>query len=89
MKIMKWALAICTCYSALRFQRPCKPKNTKTELILLNVHMDLKQYDEAIVATFKLFRYDSGLTFEYPDAVRGIYVTGHSAGGARFESLLN
>ncbi|MDK2986367.1 MAG: hypothetical protein PWQ96_2011, partial [Clostridia bacterium] len=26
--------------------------------------------------------------FEYPDAVRGIYVTGHSAGGARFEKLL-
>lgn len=26
--------------------------------------------------------------FEYPDAVRGIYVTGHSAGGARFSDLL-
>ncbi|KKM11555.1 GTP-binding protein [Clostridiales bacterium PH28_bin88] len=26
--------------------------------------------------------------FTYPDAVRGIYVTGHSAGGARFEKLL-
>jgi hypothetical protein len=30
----------------------------------------------------------SPFTFEYPDAVRGIYVTGHSAGGARFERLL-
>ena len=30
------------------------------------------------------FLYDSGLTFEYPDAIRGIYVTGHSAGGSRF-----
>lgn len=36
-----------------------------------------------------LFTYQSGLTFEYPDAVRGIYVTGPSAGGSRFESLLN
>ncbi|MRX73614.1 GTP-binding protein [Bacillus lacus] len=35
------------------------------------------------------FIYDSGLTFEYPDAVRGIYVTGHSAGGERFSQLLN
>ena len=35
------------------------------------------------------FTYDSGLTFEYPDAVRGIYVTGHSAGGSRFESLVD
>ncbi|MFD1639310.1 putative glycoside hydrolase [Evansella tamaricis] len=34
------------------------------------------------------FTFHSGFTFEYPDAVRGIFVTGHSAGGARFESLL-
>lgn len=34
------------------------------------------------------FTYDSGLNFKYPDAVRGIYVTGPSAGGSRFESLL-
>lgn len=30
----------------------------------------------------------SPFTFEYPDAVRGIYVTGHSAGGSRFERLI-
>ncbi|WP_117149596.1 putative glycoside hydrolase [Paraliobacillus zengyii] len=35
------------------------------------------------------FSYDSGLTFTYPDAVRGIYVTGHSAGGSRFNTLLD
>src|SRR5699024_886367 len=35
------------------------------------------------------FTYDSGYHFEYPDAVRGLYVTGHSAGGARFDTLLN
>ncbi|KKB38121.1 putative glycoside hydrolase [Bacillus thermotolerans] len=34
------------------------------------------------------FQYDSGLEFEYPDAVRGIYVTGHSAGGPRFDELM-
>lgn len=33
------------------------------------------------------FTYDSGLSFTYPDAVRGIYVTGHSAGGSRFNEL--
>lgn len=27
------------------------------------------------------FMYDSGLSFAYPDAVRGLYVTGHVAGG--------
>ena len=34
------------------------------------------------------FAFDSGFTFEYPDAVRGVYVTAHSAGGARFENLV-
>ncbi|WP_442857121.1 putative glycoside hydrolase [Bacillus sp. FJAT-45037] len=35
------------------------------------------------------FVYDSGYTFTYPeDGVRGIYVTGNSAGGERFSSLL-
>ena len=44
--------------------------------------------DEELVATSTLFQYDSGLTFTYPDAVRGVYVTGHSAGGERFNDLL-
>ncbi|MGM7680866.1 putative glycoside hydrolase [Cytobacillus sp. Hm23] len=35
------------------------------------------------------YMFDSGLSFEYPDAVRGIYVTGHSAGGDKFGSLVN
>jgi hypothetical protein len=34
------------------------------------------------------FTFDSGLTFTYPDAIRGVYVTGHSAGGSRFEKLI-
>jgi hypothetical protein len=33
------------------------------------------------------FVFDSGLNFEYPDAIRGIYVTGHSAGGSKFAQL--
>ncbi|KHE66722.1 putative glycoside hydrolase [Halobacillus sp. BBL2006] len=33
------------------------------------------------------FVYDSGFDFEYPDAVRGIYVTGPSAGGAKMSEL--
>ncbi|WP_411955174.1 putative glycoside hydrolase [Alkalibacillus sp. S2W] len=35
------------------------------------------------------FVYDSGLDFEYPENVRGIYVTGHSAGGDRFDELVS
>ncbi|TFB22019.1 GTP-binding protein [Filobacillus milosensis] len=33
--------------------------------------------------------YDSGLNFEYPDAVRGIFLTGHSAGNSKFEGLID
>ncbi|CAM3098948.1 putative glycoside hydrolase [Filibacter tadaridae] len=45
--------------------------------------------DENSVAASALYKYDSGLTFDYPDAVRGVYVTGHSAGGARFAKLVD
>ncbi|WP_130858746.1 putative glycoside hydrolase [Gracilibacillus phocaeensis] len=38
---------------------------------------------------FARFTYDSGYDFEYPDAVRGLYATGNSAGGSRFDSLLD
>ncbi|ADU31159.1 putative glycoside hydrolase [Evansella cellulosilytica] len=39
-----------------------------------------------IVARFVVF--DSGYTFEYPDAVRGIYVTGNTVGVQRFDELI-
>lgn len=36
------------------------------------------------------FTYDSGLNFSYPEeGVKGIYVTGHSAGGDRMDKLIN
>src|SRR5690625_787118 len=50
-------------------------------------HTAIKQIDTDQVIS--RFTFDSGYTFEYPDAVRGIYVTGNSAGGSRFETLLD
>ena len=50
--------------------------------------MDSKRLMQDVVVASTLFRFDSGLTFDYPDAVRGIYVTGHSAGGERFNYLV-
>ena len=47
----------------------------------------IEPFDTAV--TMKRFTYDSGYNFEYPDAVRGIYLTGNSAGGSRFDSLLD
>lgn len=46
------------------------------------------EFSSEVLASSQLFRYSSGLNFEYPDAVRGIFVTGHSAGGGRFDSLI-
>lgn len=34
------------------------------------------------------FEFNSGFQFEYPDAIRGVYVTAHSAGGDRFSQLV-
>ncbi|KYG60231.1 GTP-binding protein [Planococcus maritimus] len=45
--------------------------------------------DTGLLGTSERFRFDSGLTFDYPDAVRGIFVTGNSAGGERFASLVD
>ncbi|MGM8364383.1 putative glycoside hydrolase [Virgibacillus sp. W0181] len=39
--------------------------------------------------SFQRFTYDTGLNFEYPEAVRGIYVTGPSAGGERLGKLID
>lgn len=41
-----------------------------------------------VPATVTRFEFDSGLTFTYPDAVRGIYVSAYSAGGDRFPQLV-
>ncbi|WP_079709166.1 putative glycoside hydrolase [Paraliobacillus ryukyuensis] len=49
--------------------------------------MQLTNYNTS--QSFARFMFDSGLEFTYPDAVRGVYVTGHSAGGSRFEKLIN
>ncbi len=59
--------------------------------IEIGLHKERKTSIQLIDETkqFKFLTYDSGLHFEYPDAVRGIYVTGHSAGGSRFNKLID
>ncbi|KIL47412.1 GTP-binding protein [Jeotgalibacillus campisalis] len=52
-------------------------------------HRELVQTIKEFPDSMPRFVYDSGLSFEYPDAVRGIYVTGHSAGGERFNTLVD
>ncbi|TXC90751.1 GTP-binding protein [Metabacillus litoralis] len=64
--------------------------NTKEEINSKN-HVENKVglQIKSIPESMPRFVYDSGYTFTYPDAVRGIYVTGHSAGGEKFQKLKN
>ena len=69
------------------------PTSVSAEGNLFSESFSPKEYsfqaiDESLVSSSKLFIYDSGLKFAYPDAVRGVYVTGHSAGGSRFNDLV-
>lgn len=47
------------------------------------------ELDSQVLAASNLYAFDSGLDFAYPDAVRGIFVTANSAGGERFDSLID
>ncbi|MBU5468524.1 putative glycoside hydrolase [Virgibacillus sp. MSJ-26] len=53
-------------------------KERKTSLGSIDVNQNIAR-----------FKFNSGYNFEYPDTVRGIYVTGNSAGGERFNSLVD
>ncbi|MFB4162751.1 putative glycoside hydrolase [Alteribacillus sp. JSM 102045] len=59
----------------------------------ITYHKHKKTYDavnKELEENMSRFYYDSGHDFTYPeDGVRGIYVTGHSAGGERFQNLLD
>ncbi|MFA9555813.1 putative glycoside hydrolase [Evansella sp. AB-rgal1] len=60
------------------------------EVLQASVH--LEKMDRVIEKTWPetiaRFVFDSGYTFHYPDAVRGIYVTGHTVNHSRFGELL-
>ncbi|WP_171051653.1 putative glycoside hydrolase [Alteribacter natronophilus] len=47
--------------------------------------LEVREWPERVAR----FGFDSGYTFEYPDAVRGIFVTAHSAGGSRMDTLID
>ncbi len=68
---------------------PVYAESKKGEPVFSERSYGLELIDEHIVTASSLFSTQSGLVFEYPDAVRGIYVTGHSAGGNRFTSLID
>lgn len=66
------------------FAAPDK-KAQQPKLQSLREHISLLK---DLPSEMKRFKYQSGFQFEYPDAVRGIYVTGHSAGSEKFKQLI-
>src|SRR6185312_8548845 len=88
MKITKWASAAMLT-AGLMIPTTANAKEEKEQSGFAERLYGFEAIDEEIIASSTLFRFDSGLTFEYPDAVRGVYVTGHSAGGERFNYLLD
>ncbi|AYC29015.1 putative glycoside hydrolase [Paenisporosarcina cavernae] len=83
------SLSVFALSSALVFTSlPASAETTTEDIIFTEKQFDYQLIDEQVVASSSLYTYDSGLQFTYPDAVRGVYVTGHSAGGARFNDLL-
>lgn len=76
--VLSLSMCIPTTSSAEKTQEAAFHKERQTTIELFDPEKKMKR-----------FTYDSGYTFEYPDAVRGIYVTGNSAGGSRFDKLAN
>ncbi|SHM41875.1 putative glycoside hydrolase [Gracilibacillus kekensis] len=66
-------------------------EDEKESVLTAQVHQNsqVKVEKRDLPDAFVRFSFVSDLKFEYPDAVRGIYVTGHSAGGSRFEKLVD
>ncbi len=70
------------------------PNNTKVqaadigENTALHKKRTLFLKEKMFKSQIQRFYPDSNYSFTYPDAVRGIYVTGHSAGGKRFDELV-
>src|SRR5690625_6243941 len=86
----KWKLIIMTLMSILLLNT-LAPIYSSGEEELVRAHKKFKTSIKLLDSEqqIKRFTYDSGLEFTYPDAVRGIYVTGNSADGSRFDSLVD
>ncbi len=87
MKKLKWVSALMLA-GAVALPLAVQADMTNADIEFAERTYGFETIEEGLVAGSKLYTYDSGLVFDYPDAVRGIYVTGHSAGGSAFERLL-
>ncbi|ALS80254.1 GTP-binding protein [Planococcus kocurii] len=88
MKTWKWMTVCAVSISLVSIGNVYADEEDKTPDFTQRAY-ETAELDSQVLASSKLFKFDSGLEFTYPDAVRGIFVTAHSAGGERFDSLIN
>lgn len=55
-------------------------ENSNQKIVSFHSESMLELAEKELPDTLRRFVYDSGLHFEYPEAVRGLYLTGNSAG---------
>ncbi|AQU81078.1 GTP-binding protein [Planococcus faecalis] len=88
MKTWKWMTVCAVSISLVSIGNVYADEENKTPDFTQRAY-ETAELDSQVLASSKLFKFDSGLEFIYPDAVRGIFVTAHSAGGERFDSLIS
>ncbi len=86
-EMKKWLWLLVTSLLIASFFSSSVMANEKKEIGIHSVKK-ASTVPKVLPTTIPRFTFESGYSFEYPDAVRGIYVTGHSAGGERFQTLL-
>ncbi|WP_240374871.1 putative glycoside hydrolase [Bacillus piscicola] len=88
-RIRTYATAVCTAAAVLLAGDAVYAKEEQAKEVTYHPHITIPVVEKELAANMPRFYYDTGYDFTYPeDGVRGVYVTGHSAGGARLEELL-
>jgi len=71
--------------SSIGFRADASEKKNDAQHAL---HREMTQLKKSLPDNITRFQFEPKYDFPYPDAVRGIYVTGHSAGGNNFNHLI-
>lgn len=87
MRHLTFLQMIITIFFIIASFQPIMTQAETNSSIKQHVENEFFLYEKSLPDPIPRFVFDSGLSFTYPDAVRGIYVTGHSAGGAKFDQL--
>ena len=82
--IVAFSLSISILFAGQDVKAETEDPLTAQDHLKKTINLQEKEWPERIAR----FSFDSGYTFEYPDAVRGIYVTGHTIGVDRFNTLV-